>query len=121
MGNPALFWLALAAYPLLFWFAFGRGDWRALAVSAFLLGQYVPWLAAARPVFFFYAAPLVPFIALTVSYAGWRALHTPGWRWVPAAVAVVIVAAFVFWYPLFTGVEVPREAWDLRIWTDRWV
>ena len=121
MGNPALFWLALPAYGLLFRFAAGRRDWRALVNSAFLLGQYLPWLAAARPVFFFYAARLVPFVALTLAYAGWRALSVPGLRWVPAAVAALAVAAFVFWYPLYAGLEIPHDAWDLRIWTNRWV
>jgi dolichyl-phosphate-mannose-protein mannosyltransferase len=121
MGNPALFWLALPGYGLLLWFGVGRRDWRALAISAFLLGQYVPWLAAARPVFFFYAAPLVPFVALAVAYAAWRALAVPALRWVPAAVAALVVGAFVFWYPLYAGLEIPHDAWNLRIWTNRWV
>jgi dolichyl-phosphate-mannose-protein mannosyltransferase len=121
LGNPALFWLALPAYAVLFWFGFGRRDWRALAVAAFLLGQYLPWLAAARPVFFFYAAPLVPFVALALAYAVWRAMAQPTLRWLPVAVSAAAVIAFVFWYPLFSGLEIPRETWELRIWTDRWV
>lgn len=121
MGNPALFWLAAPAYLILLWGGLARRDWRALAIGAFLLGQYVPWLAAARPVFFFYVTPLVPFVALALAYAVWRAAERPALRWAPAIVAALVVAAFVFWYPLFVGLEIDREAWDLRIWTNRWI
>lgn len=121
MGNPAIWYLALAALPVLVWNAFGRRDWRAWALLGFWLLQFLPWLATARPAFLFYMTPVVPFLCLALAYAGWRAAHVRLGRWVPAAIAVIAVAGFLFWYPVLTGMEIPRGSWELRIWMRSWI
>ncbi|HWB72350.1 MAG TPA: phospholipid carrier-dependent glycosyltransferase [Egibacteraceae bacterium] len=121
LGNPAIWWLGLGAYPLLGWLAVARRDWPAGAILVFLALQYLPWLAATRPVFLFYAAPLVPFLCLGLAYAAWHLGRRPLLGWVPTFVTVMAVAAFLFWYPLYVGLEIPRGAWNLRIWMRSWV
>jgi dolichyl-phosphate-mannose-protein mannosyltransferase len=116
MGNPAIWWLALPAYLILGWLAVRRRDWVAWTILLLLLSQYVPWLISPRPVFFFYATPLVPFVCYAVAYAAVRLGSHHRLRWVPPAVAAIALAGFVFWYPLFAGLEIPKAAWDLRIW-----
>lgn len=68
VGNPALWWTFLAATALL---AAGlvRRDARAWFVTGFWAWQFLPWLLVARPSFFFYMVPVVPFLALGVAYA----------------------------------------------------
>ncbi len=121
LGNPAIWWLALAAYPVLGWFAIARRDWRAWAILAFLLLQALPWHLTPRPVFLFYMTPAVPFICLALAYAAWRALGVRALRWAPAVVAIAAVAAFLFFYPVWVGQEISRSAWDLRMWMTSWV
>lgn len=121
IGNPALWWLALLVYPLLGWFAIVRRSWPAAAIGLFLLAQYLPWLVASRPLFLFYMTPVVPFLALAVAWAAGEARAHPLARWVPAAVAALALVAFVFWYPVWSGVEMPEPAWRLRMWSDRWI
>lgn len=121
MGNPAIWWLGLLVYPGLVWLLVRQRDWRAGAVLAFLLGQYVPWLAIARPAFLFYMAPVVPFLALGLALLADRARRRVWLAWVPAVIAVAAVAALVFWYPVLTGLEIPREAWHLRMWFESWI
>jgi hypothetical protein len=64
----AAHWLALPLLPVL---AAGavRRDGRSGIVLLFLGVQYLPWLAVARPVFSFYAVPLVPFVAAGIAVA----------------------------------------------------
>ncbi|MDP8977385.1 MAG: hypothetical protein M3N17_02185, partial [Actinomycetota bacterium] len=121
IGNPAVWWPALVAYPVLAWLAVGRRDWPAAAVLVFLAGQYLPWLASPRPVLFFYATPLVPFVCLGLAHAAWQARRRRALRWLPAGVGALAMAGFVFWYPLLAGVEISRAAWNLRIWLDSWI
>lgn len=116
MGNPAIWWMALPAYLILGWLAVRRRDWVAWTILAFLAVQYLPWLISPRSVFFFYATPLVPFICYAVAYAATQLGHRPGLRWLPPAVATIALASFLFWYPLLTGLEISKAAWDLRIW-----
>jgi dolichyl-phosphate-mannose--protein O-mannosyl transferase len=46
-----------------------RRDRRSAVPIAFLAAQYLPWLVVARPVFSFYAVPLVPFLVVGVAVA----------------------------------------------------
>lgn len=133
IGNPVIWWLALIAYPVVLVFAIFRRDWRAWAVALFLLLQYLPWPVleliqeviapeeGPRTLFLFYATPIVPFICLSLAYLAWRTLR-PAWlRWVPAAIGVLAVASFIFFLPIFLGIELTRGAWDLRILFQRWI
>ena len=45
-----------------------RGDWRAGFVVTPLLAQYLPWFLVTRPQFFFYVAPITPFMVLAIAY-----------------------------------------------------
>lgn len=122
LGNPAVWWLALPGYAVLAVFMWRR-DWRAWAIGGFWLAQYVPWLVQERgTMFLYYMTPVVPFIALTLAYAAWRGLALP-WvgRWLPAVIAVLAVAAFVYWYPVLAGLELSEEAWRQRMWFSSWI
>lgn len=122
LGNPAVWWLALPGYGVLAWFALRRRDWRAWAIAAGWLLQYVPWLLQARAtLFLFYMTPVVPFTALTVAYVTWRGLAVRRLRWLPWLVAVLAVAAFGYWYPVLAGTELTLEAWRQRMWLPGWV
>ena len=129
MPNPAIWWAALAAYPYLAWLTVRRRDWRAAVPLGGVVAQYLPFLAALvvpldalnRPNFIFYLTPALPFVCLAVAAALWRAGRHPFLRWMPAALAVLAVVAFLYWYPLYTGVELPRELWRQRMWLDGWI
>jgi dolichyl-phosphate-mannose-protein mannosyltransferase len=121
LGNPAIWWTALALYPLLFYAAIRRRDRVAATVAVFLLGQFLPWLGPGRPLFFFYALPLVPFVVLTLGWGATHLLGRQGVRWVPIATAGVALAAFVFWAPLYYGMRISESAWRMRIWVDSWI
>ncbi|MGH8904667.1 MAG: phospholipid carrier-dependent glycosyltransferase [Egibacteraceae bacterium] len=116
MGNPAIWWMALPAYLLLGWLAVRWRDWAAWAILAFLALQYFPWLASPRTAFFFYATPLVPFVCYALAYAATQLGSHRRLRWLPPAVATIALGSFLFWYPLLTGLEISKAAWDMRIW-----
>jgi dolichyl-phosphate-mannose-protein mannosyltransferase len=116
MGNPAIWWMALPAYLILGWLAVRRRDWVAWTILVFLALQYFPWLVSPRPVFFFYATPLVPFVCYALAYAATRLGSHRRLRWVPPVVATIAVGSFLFWYPILANLEISKAAWDLRIW-----
>lgn len=68
VGNPALWWTFLPTAALLL-AGMVRRDRRAAIPLTFVAAQYLPWLAVSRPVFSFYAVPIVPFLALGVAAA----------------------------------------------------
>ena len=121
MGNPIFWWLASAAYLLAAVMIVWRRAWVPAAIMVFVLGQYVPWLVADRPLFLFYMTPVVPFMALILAWAAGLAGRFRYARWVPAAVAVAAVAGFAYFYPVFVGLEISYEAWYQRMWSDEWI
>jgi dolichyl-phosphate-mannose--protein O-mannosyl transferase len=121
IGNPAIWWLGLGAFLLAGWYAITRRAWVPATILGFYLVQYVPWLFIARPNFLFYLTPAVPFLCLALAYTVWRLSANTFLRWVPIAVACLAVAAFVFWYPVWTGMEMPLETWQLRMWAPSWI
>ncbi|CAN5376586.1 phospholipid carrier-dependent glycosyltransferase [soil metagenome] len=121
IGNPAIWWMALIGYPWLIYLAVRRRSWAAITIAVFLFGQALPYLASPRPVFLFYMTPVVPFIALALAHLADEALDSVSLRWVPTVIAILSLAGFVFWAPLFMGFEIPREMWDTLILFPGWV
>jgi dolichyl-phosphate-mannose-protein mannosyltransferase len=133
IGNPALWWVALLALiPL----ALGalRRDGRALLILCFWASLYVPWLIIDRPLFLFYMTPVVPFMALGVAYAlvrseergidldGATSARRSTWiRVVAAGLATVAVGLFVYFLPVWLGLEVPESVVRQRWWFDGWI
>ncbi len=121
VGNPAVWWPATLAVLALGWAAarHRRGD--AGFLLAFTLGQWLPWLVVARPVFLFYTVPIVPFLALSL---GWGAAEASRWsprlRWLPAALAAAALLGLAFWYPIWLGTPIEEAAWRARIIVSTW-
>lgn len=73
LGNPFLWWLALAGtFMLLVWFIRYR-DWRAGFILAGYLSTWAPWIMYTnRTIYQFYAVIILPFVCLSLSFfIGW--------------------------------------------------
>ncbi|MDK3255284.1 phospholipid carrier-dependent glycosyltransferase [Blastococcus capsensis] len=117
VGSPALWWPALIAYPVLLWRAAVRRDGVAATILVPLALLWLPWLAAGKPGYFFYLVPAVPFLALGLV----RAVQVgPRPRFVGGALAVLAVAAFAFFAPIWLGIPLDRDSLDLRYWLPSW-
>jgi dolichyl-phosphate-mannose-protein mannosyltransferase len=90
LGNPVLWWGGLLLLPVLLSGGVRR-DRRSAVPLAFLAAQYLPWLVVARPVFSFYAVPLVPFLTVGVAVAC-DTLDRPQ-RWLCTATGTVLGGA----------------------------
>jgi dolichyl-phosphate-mannose--protein O-mannosyl transferase len=121
LGNPVVWWVTAPLYPLLLWAAVVRRDRVAATIAVLLLAQYVPWLLQARPLFFFYALPLVPLVVLTLGWGMARALERPVWRWTPVVVATGALGAFAYWLPIYYGFQITEHAWRMRMLLSSWI
>lgn len=117
VGSPALWWPAVLAYPVLLWRAAVRRDGVAATILVPLALLWLPWLAAGKPGYFFYMLPAVPFIALGLVRAVQAA---PRPRLVGGALALLAVASFVFFAPIWLGIPLDRDAIELRYWLPSW-
>lgn len=119
LGNPVLWWGFALASPFLAWWALRRRDAGAAFVLTFAVGQWAPWLLT-KPGYLFYMVPVVPFMALGLALALERVPRPRLRVGAAAAAGALTVAAFVFWYPVWSGMETTKQFQDDRMWFDSW-
>jgi dolichyl-phosphate-mannose-protein mannosyltransferase len=129
LGTPALWWPAYAVLAYALWRAVARLDWRYAAVLVGYAAGVVPWLFNIdRQMYFFYMAPVVPFLVLaTVLIMGTvlgRA-DAPRERRQTGLLAVglwvgLVVANFVWLWPILNGLPITQEMWDAQLWLPSW-
>ena len=119
LGNPALWWAALAAYPVLLWRSVRRRDPAAAFVGVWLLALWAPWLLAGRPGYLFYVVPEVPFVALGLAVA---VASTAGrLRRVGTALVVLLAVVAAAWFaPVWYGWPLDPDQASLRAWLPGW-
>ncbi|UNO41564.1 phospholipid carrier-dependent glycosyltransferase [Streptomyces sp. MST-110588] len=144
LGTPLLWWAGAFAFLYVLYRWLFRRDWRAGAVACGIAAGYLPWfLYQQRTIFVFYAVVFVPFVCLAVAMmigalAGPPAPgHGAAARTEPELAAaerrraigavgagvlvLLIVWNFIYFYPIYTGMPIPKSAWHNRMWFDTWV
>ncbi|MBP3428402.1 MAG: phospholipid carrier-dependent glycosyltransferase [Clostridia bacterium] len=137
-GNPAVWWTGLAGILFVLGYSLyrnampamgllrGREDEydRAMPVIAVgFLSAYLPWVLVSRLTFIYHYFASVPFIILATAqalrYMERRERRTAYILGIVLGAAAV--ALFVAFYPLASGLEVPRAWCDAVSWFDNWM
>ena len=129
IGTPALWWPALAVLALALWRLLTRFDWRYGAVLVGYGAGTVPWfIAYERQMYYFYMAPVAPFLVLATVLVMGEVLGRAGASderrrtgllvvglWVGA-----VVANFVWLSPILNGTPITPEMWNSQLWLPSW-
>jgi dolichyl-phosphate-mannose--protein O-mannosyl transferase len=129
IGTPAMWWLAFPVLGFAFWRAIGRFDWRYIAVLVTYLAGYLPWfLNLDRQMYFFYATPLASFLILGLVLpmgeiigpvkAGFERRRTG--MLVVALYVGLVVANFVWLWPILNGDPISAAHWQAELWLPSW-
>ncbi len=130
LGNPVLWWAAAAAILVAVYWLVRYRDWRAGAVLSGILAGWVPWFFYQdRTIFAFYSVAFVPWIALTLTYVLVLIVGPPTLPWRARRPAVIGVGVFValvvgiglWFYPIWSAMPIPYDAWHARMWLNRWI
>ena len=137
-GNPAVWWTGLAGILFVIGYSVYRNAMPALGVIpvredendrampvicvAFLSG-YLPWVLVARLTFIYHYFASVPWIIIATALGlKYLARHNKKIAYGLAGVlAVAAVALFIAFYPLASGIEVPRAWCDAVNWFGGWM
>ncbi len=130
LGTPLLWWSACFALVYLLYRWAMRRDWRAGAILCGVAAGYLPWFNyQQRTIFYFYAVIFVPYLCLALAMALGAALGPRGaterrrmWGAVGAGTLVLLIVwNFIYFFPLYTGMTIPLDAWRNRMWIDTWI
>jgi dolichyl-phosphate-mannose-protein mannosyltransferase len=121
LPNPLVHWALVPAAAWLVWTWARRRDpsWLTLAIGFF--GSWLPWALVPRISFAYHFLPAVPFGCVALATLLVRLANGPrAVRWLPWAYGAAVVAAFVFFYPLWTGLPLTQAELAARLWLPRW-
>jgi dolichyl-phosphate-mannose--protein O-mannosyl transferase len=143
VGNPILWWsAALVSLAALFWVPVRwlwalRAGWAhplrhaatmsptaaAIAMSAVLpAATYAGFFTVHRVTFLFYMALVVPLLALPLAGAldaAWR--RSVAWRTMAIVVVLAVLAAFLYYYPVASGVPIAPSRFHQIMRTVPWM
>ena len=135
VGTPLMWWAFAPVLLWLLWHWATTRDWRAGAVLVAFAAGWLVWLKNGnRTMFLFYMTPLAPFLVIGLTLALGTLLgparvpslrmlgYRPNWRvFAVAGYLGVVVADFVWMWPLFTDVMLTDAGWHARIWFQSWI
>jgi len=136
MGNPFLWWLSTAALVLLLVilaqrFIEGIGwkypptpyTWMALYLVLNWVANLLPWVRVTRCTFLYHYMGASVFSGLALAWMVDRWLHSDKTYYRSASLTIifVVVLAFIFWLPIYLGLPLSPQAYQLRMWFRSWI
>ena len=142
MGNPFLWWFGLAALLFLLIIFIGkfaiptiRGQNAVIAapqtidiwISLFLLCNYganlLPWIGVHRCIFIYHYMTSVVFAFLAIAWLVDKCLASYNLvlRASGITITFIIFIAFAFWMPIYLGLPLSPEAYQMRMWFNSWI
>ncbi|MEY7974310.1 dolichyl-phosphate-mannose--protein mannosyltransferase [Saccharomonospora xinjiangensis] len=129
IGTPAMWWLSLPVLAWGLWRSVFRADWRYTAVLVGYLAGLLPWfLNLDRQMYYFYATPLAPFLALGLTLVLGQILGSArngkerrGTGLLVLSLYVgLVVANFVWLWPILVGDPITNDRWQAELWLPSW-
>lgn len=114
IGNPAIWWAGIVAIIAAVILAVKKKDRKMTAIFAAIAFQYLPWVGVSRIVFIYHFFSTVPFMILSIVYVIKALLEKyPEMKTLVYTYLVLVFVLFVMFYPVLSGLEVPRWYVDI--------
>ncbi|MGF2011772.1 MAG: dolichyl-phosphate-mannose--protein mannosyltransferase [Nostoc sp. DedVER01b] len=142
MGNPFLWWFGVAAMLFLagmliakiaiYWVKEKRflvsgtlsvDTWIALYLVINYAANLAPWVEVTRCVFIYHYMCAVIFVFLAIAWFVDQCLRSyyQQLRAVGVTITFIIIAAFIFWMPIYLGLPLSPNDYKLRMWFNSWI
>lgn len=129
IGTPAMWWLAFPVLGWALWRVASARDWRYAVVLVGYGAAWLPWFTNLdRQMYFFYATAMAPFLVMAIALVCGDVLgrvrdrperRTLGLVLVCAYLGLV-VANFVWLWPVLTGEPISEARWQAELWLPSW-
>jgi dolichyl-phosphate-mannose-protein mannosyltransferase len=129
IGTPAMWWLSLPMIGWGLWRSIAHLDWRFAAVTVTYLAGVLPWfMNLDRQMYFFYMTPTAAFLVLGLVLALGQILGSAragaerrGTGMLLVALYVgLVVANFVWLWPILNGDSITEARWQAELWLPSW-
>lgn len=137
IGTPAMWWLALPMLAWALWRSVVGRDWRYAAVLVGYAAAWLPWFVTMdRQMYYFYAVALAPFLVMGLALVCGEVIGSARGRLGATRAATderrgtgllavalylgLVVANFVWLWPILTALPITPEMWQQQLWLPSW-
>jgi dolichyl-phosphate-mannose--protein O-mannosyl transferase len=142
MGNPFLWWFGLAAMIFLIGMVIititmpiiekkrlfipknlTADTWIGLFLVINYGANLLPWVEVTRCVFIYHYMSAVVFTFIAIAWVVDQCLlsYYRQIRAVGVTITFIIVAAFIFWMPIYLGLPISPDGYRMRMWFSSWI
>jgi dolichyl-phosphate-mannose-protein mannosyltransferase len=129
IANPLIWYAGVAAALYLLYRLFRYREWRVGLILTGLGAGYLPWLFYTdRTVFQFYTIDFEPYLILAIGFVASMLIgsrgdpeyrRAVGLRWIVVFLVAAIAISIFFW-PLWTGMQIDFKYMQLHYWLSTW-
>ena len=122
IGTPILWWAGIFAIAITVGLFIANKDRVSAFILAGIAGTYLPWFFIQnRTTFYFYAIAIFPFIVLAlINVFNW-ALSNQINRKLIYGFVITVGINFIYFLPIFIGINIPYVDWLARMWLPSWI
>lgn len=122
IGTPILWWAGIFAIAITVGLFIANRDRISAFILAGITGTYLPWFFIQnRTTFYFYAIAIFPFIVLAlINVFNW-ALNNQINRKLIYGFVITVGINFIYFLPIFIGINIPYVDWLARMWLPSWI
>ena len=122
IGTPILWWAGIFAIAITVGLFIVNRDRISAFILAGIAGTYLPWFFIQnRTTFYFYAIAIFPFIVLAlINVFNW-ALNNQINRKLIYGFVITVGINFIYFMPIFIGINIPYVDWLARMWLPSWI
>ncbi len=127
LPNPFVWLFGLVSVPFVAWLAWKERNKGYALLSVAYLFQWLPWIGSPRLAFEYHFFPNLAIIVLAnaiVLQRVWnyaREHDRPYARYAVFAYAAVVLAGFVYFYPIVSGAPISWDSWAQHMWNPHWI
>ncbi|MBW4646867.1 MAG: phospholipid carrier-dependent glycosyltransferase [Goleter apudmare HA4340-LM2] len=142
MGNPLLWWFGVAAMLFLVGMLLAKiaipaiknkrlsipekltvDTWIALYLVLNYAANLLPWVKVTRCVFIYHYMCAVVFVFLAIAWFVDQCLRSYYWqlRAMGVTLTFLILAAFIYWMPIYLGLPLSSDGYKLRMLFNSWI
>jgi dolichyl-phosphate-mannose-protein mannosyltransferase len=122
IGTPILWWAGIFAIAITVGLFIANKDRVSAFILAGIASTYLPWFFIQnRTTFYFYAIAIFPFIVLAlINVFNW-ALNNQINRKLIYGFVITVGINFIYFLPIFIGINIPYVDWLARMWLPSWI
>ena len=114
-SNPFIWWTGILAMVYSLYRVIIERSKNSVFIVIAILAAYVPYVGVTRVMFLYHYFPVVPMMILAIVAMIKDIEENSSWR-ITVGYSVIAILVFAFFYPIYSGLEIPRWYAEKMIW-----